>query len=218
MSNSITKRVGSATICVVIGAGVALGGAQLYRSNKTPEPYSYSQQQLAKDEVNTITEDTIIKELKKVLTIEIAKAEVNTSVSIVDSWGSWSIFKNVKTVYFTGNGIYKLDFDKMDDSNIRVNNGDKTVIMYMPTPKMSVDLNQEEYQYTTDKGVLRFDEVELTPEQVFQIEQQAKNEMLKIMAKEDTMKTVKDEAANQLSSVVRKLVNEKYDIQIKWVE
>lgn len=218
MSNSITKKIGTVTICVVIGAGIGLFGAQAISNAKEPVPYSYSEQELTRDGVNTITEETILHELKKILSVEIAKAEVQTNVSIVNSWGSWDIFKNTKTIYFKGQGIYKIDFDRLDDSNIRVNNDSKTVVMYLPNPKMSVELDHDNYQYTTDKGILRFDEVIIEPEQAYEIEEKAISQMLDLMSDEETLNSVKDEAANQLSSLVRKLVNEKYDIQIKWVE
>jgi hypothetical protein len=42
--------------------------------------------------------------------------------------------------------------------------------------------------------------------------------MKELMSEEESMNSVKEEAANQLTTLIRRLANEKYDIQIKWVE
>lgn len=216
--NNITNKVGKITICVLVGASLGLWGAQAIRNHQEPVPYSYSQTELTRDGVNTITEESILKELKQILSVEIAKAEVETDVSIVNSWGTWDIFKNTKTIYFKGHGIYKINFDSIDDSNIRVNNDSKTVVMYLPTPKISVELDHNNYEYTTDKGILRFDDVIIEPEQAYEIENKAIEQMEALMSENETMNSVKDQAADQLTTLLRRLANEKYDIQIKWVE
>lgn len=218
MSSTIKRKIGSITICIVIGASLGLWGAQAIRNRQEPKPYSYSETELTRDGVNTISEESILKELKQILSVEIANAEIETNVSIVNSWGSWDIFKNTKTIYFKGNGVYKINFDNIDDSNIRVNNNSKTIIMYLPNPKISVELNHDEYKYTTDKGILRFDEVIIEPEQAYEIENKAIEQMKELMSEEESMNSVKEEAANQLTTLIRRLANEKYDVQIKWVE
>lgn len=218
MSNTIKRKIGSVTICVVIGASLGLWGAQAIKNRQEPIPYSYSETELIRDGVNTISEGSILKELKQILSVEIANAEVETNVSIINSWGTWDMFKNTKTIYFKGKGIYKINFDNVDDSNIRVNNSTKTIIMYLPIPKISVELNHDEYEYTTDKGILRFDEVIIEPEQAYEIENKAIEQMKELMSEEESMNSVKEEAANQLTTLIRRLANEKYDIQIKWVE
>lgn len=218
MSNTIKRKIGSVTICVVIGASLGLWGAQAIKNRQEPIPYSYSETELTRDGVNTISEESILKELKQILSVEIANAEVETNVSIINSWGTWDMFKNTKTIYFKGKGIYKINFDNVDDSNIRVNNSTKTIIMYLPIPKISVELNHDEYEYTTDKGILRFDEVIIEPEQAYEIENKAIEQMKELMSEEESMNSVKEEAANQLTTLIRRLANEKYDIQIKWVE
>lgn len=218
MSSTIKRKIGSVTICVVIGASLGLWGAQAIKNRQEPIPYSYSETELTRDGVNTISEESILKELKQILSVEIANAEVETNVSIINSWGSWDMFKNTKTIYFKGKGIYKINFDNVDDSNIRVNNSTKTIIMYLPIPKISVELNHDEYEYTTDKGILRFDEVIIEPEQAYEIENKAIEQMKELMSEEESMNSVKEEAANQLTTLIRRLANEKYDIQIKWVE
>lgn len=218
MSSTIKRKIGSVTICVVIGASLGLWGAQAIKNRQEPIPYSYSETELTRDGVNTISEESILKELKQILSVEIANAEVETNVSIINSWGTWDMFKNTKTIYFKGKGIYKINFDNVDDSNIRVNNSTKTIIMYLPIPKISVELNHDEYEYTTDKGILRFDEVIIEPEQAYEIENKAIEQMKELMSEEESMNSVKEEAANQLTTLIRRLVNEKYDIQIKWVE
>lgn len=218
MSSTIKRKIGSVTICVVIGASLGLWGAQAIKNRQEPIPYSYSETELTRDGVNTISEGSILKELKQILSVEIANAEVETNVSIINSWGTWDMFKNTKTIYFKGKGIYKINFDNVDDSNIRVNNNTKTIIMYLPIPKISVELNHDEYEYTTDKGILRFDEVIIEPEQAYEIENKAIEQMKELMSEEESMNSVKEEAANQLTTLIRRLANEKYDIQIKWVE
>jgi hypothetical protein len=218
MSSTIKRKIGSVTICVVIGASLGLWGAQAIKNRQEPIPYSYSETELTRDGVNTISEESILKELKQILSVEIANAEVETNVSIINSWGTWDMFKNTKTIYFKGKGIYKINFDNVDDSNIRVNNSTKTIIMYLPIPKISVELNHDEYEYTTDKGILRFDEVIIEPEQAYEIENKAIEQMKELMSEEESMNSVKEEAANQLTTLIRRLANEKYDIQIKWVE
>lgn len=218
MSNTIKRKIGSVTICVVLGASLGLWGAQAIKNRQEPIPYSYSETELTRDGVNTISEESILKELKQILSVEIANAEVETNVSIINSWGTWDMFKNTKTIYFKGKGIYKINFDNVDDSNIRVNNSTKTIIMYLPIPKISVELNHDEYEYTTDKGILRFDEVIIEPEQAYEIENKAIEQMKELMSEEESMNSVKEEAANQLTTLIRRLANEKYDIQIKWVE
>lgn len=218
MSSTIKRKIGSVTLCVVIGASLGLWGAQAIKNRQEPIPYSYSETELTRDGVNTISEESILKELKQILSVEIANAEVETNVSIINSWGTWDMFKNTKTIYFKGKGIYKINFDNVDDSNIRVNNSTKTIIMYLPIPKISVELNHDEYEYTTDKGILRFDEVIIEPEQAYEIENKAIEQMKELMSEEESMNSVKEEAANQLTTLIRRLANEKYDIQIKWVE
>jgi len=111
-------------------------------------------------------------QIEKKLVIMTQKA---TAAEIAEKPGLWSIpaFKQTKAINFHGEGTYSVDLSSLSNEDFVVNNDKKEITIYIPEPQLSVKLLPEETEFfNSSNGILRFGEMQLTPEMMATLETQ----------------------------------------------
>lgn len=176
-------------------------------------PYTYKIPKNIADMENIgkklITKDVLVNKIHQKQELIILEAELSEDIAIDDSWGNWSMFKKITHVNFAGKGTYFLDLSLLDSNNIEIKEKSKTIHVIVPEPSVkSIEIDNDKTTYSsTEKGLLRFGEIKLTP---------AENQMLIEKVKSKMMTKMTDpELHSQAISSTEKAVKELISIIIQ---
>ena len=81
--------------------------------------------------------------------------------------GNLAIFSKMKNITYYGTGVYTVDLSRMDSDHILVDEDDQVVTILIPHTVLqyvNAELEKTEFE-ETDKGILSFGEIKLTPEE-----------------------------------------------------
>ena len=103
-------------------------------------------------------------QLEKKLVIMTQKASASV---VAKKPGLWSIpaFKQTQAIIFHGEGTFFVDLSSLSGDDFAIDNEQRTIRITIPRPQLSVTLLPEDTEFfEPSNGVLRFGEMELTPE------------------------------------------------------
>ena len=96
-----------------------------------------------------------------------------SAAEIANKPGLWNIpvFKQTKAIIFHGEGTFSIDMSSLSSSDFVIDNDKKTITIFIPKPQLSVKLlpNETEF-FDSSNGVLRFGEMQITPEAMTTLE------------------------------------------------
>ena len=83
----------------------------------------------------------------------------------------WDIYSQAKSMLFHGVGTYSVDLAEIKDSDIIVDSEAQVIEIHIPEPVLFVEYLPEETEFlNTTNGILRFGEMEITPEMMTELE------------------------------------------------
>ena len=127
-------------------------------------------------------------------------------------WGDKS-----QEIEFSAIGRFVVDLDKLNNQDIIVDEASKTVTIYMTKPSKMVELLEDETKFgETKKGLLVWGDIEYTVEEVENIKHGVKCDALVEMDK--LMEQAKDCAKNSIESIIKIVVKDDYQVNVRWVE
>ena len=101
-------------------------------------------------------------------------------------WGLSEVFGQTQGVVYHANVDYYVDLGELDTSDILVNESDHTIMITVPYPTYEVNLLPDEYRFfDSANGVLRFGDMEITPEMQTQIESDARSNIEEMIDEDD---------------------------------
>lgn len=111
-------------------------------------------------------------QLEKKLVIMTQKAAVPETAKKAGLWGI-PAFKQTKGIVFHGEGTYSVDLSSLSKNDFVIDNEKRTITIYIPKPQLSVKLlpNETEF-FDSSNGMLRFGEMEITPEAMTTLQEQ----------------------------------------------
>ena len=120
-------------------------------------------------------------------------------------------------IEFSAIGRFIVDLDKLNSQDIMVDEESKTITIYMTKPSKMVELLEDETKFgETKKGLLVFGDIEYTLEEVEQIKYEVKCDALVEMDK--LMEQAKESAKNSIESIIKIVVKDDYQVNVRWVE
>ena len=120
-------------------------------------------------------------------------------------------------IEFSAIGRFVVDLDKLNTQDIMVDETSKTITIYMTKPSKMVELLEDETKFgETKKGLLVFGDIEYTLEEVESIKHEVKCDALVEMDK--LMEQAKDCAKNSIESIIKIVVKDDYQVNVRWVE
>ncbi len=119
--------------------------------------------------------------LEKKLLILTQKA---TALQIAKKDGLFSIpvFKQTKGIIFHGEGSYYVDLSSLSSDDFEIDDDKRIITIMIPRPQLSVKLLTEETEFLdSSNGMLRFGEMEITPEMMTTLETQGIERITEIL-------------------------------------
>lgn len=113
-----------------------------------------------------ITSEAIINKIHEKTDLITMEVDLSDKVVLDDSWGNFDVFKKITYINFSGKGIYTVDLSKLKGENVTIQSNINTIYISVPKPEIkSINIEEEKTTYEINKGVLRFGEIKLTPEE-----------------------------------------------------
>ena len=109
-------------------------------------------------------------QLEKKLQIMTQKAAAPQTAT-KDGLFSFAVFKQTKAILFHGEGSYYVDLSSLSSKDFSIDDEHKSITIYIPKPQLTVKLLPEETEFfSSSNGMLRFGEMEITPELMTELE------------------------------------------------
>lgn len=149
---------------------------------------------------------------QKLLTVYSQKAAVPYEVT-KEGLFNWDIFKQTKMMVLHGTGTYQTDLSQISSDKIIVNDADKKIEIHLAAPELSIEYLPEETEfYDTKNGLLRFGEMELTPEMQTEIEKVSKEKIKEAIESDDSnLENAKHFAELSVEEILQPAVNAAVD-------
>jgi hypothetical protein len=216
----IIKRRTIVLVVLCIGLGFFLGYKAFVNPEKTTETWIIPNvQDISK---KFITEEALVNEIhqkQELITLEIQMTE---KVTLNSSWGSLEIFKKVQSINYSGTGSYTVDLASLMAENIIIDDKNKNISAKVTSPTIKgVSISEEKTEYQTPKkGLLRFGEIKLTPEENEMLLSSVKDKMLKKMSEQDFTSQAKASSEQTLKNLIQSVISNKttepYTIEIQF--
>lgn len=92
------------------------------------------------------------------------------------------VFKQTKAIIFHGEGTYSVDLTSLSSSDFVIDKEEKSITIMIPRPQLTVSLLPEKTEFfDSSNGILRFGEMEISPEAMTTLQTQGKAKILEIL-------------------------------------
>lgn len=117
-------------------------------------------------------EDVFLSETQRQQKLQIMTQKVSASYTTTKSGlFNWGIFSQTKAMVFHGVGTYTVDLAAIGTEAFVVDDENQKITIHIPAPELSVEILPEKTEFfDTSNGLLRFGEMQLTPEAMAEIE------------------------------------------------
>lgn len=162
-----------------------------------------------------VTSETIINALKEKRELIVMEASLNNELMLDDSWGNFEIFKKITYINFTGKGIYSIDLSMIEATNINIKSENNIIYIKLPKPTIKeIALEEDKTTYKTEKGIFRFGEIKLTPEENNLLNLNVKNRMMEKLLDTSNMYKAEESAKKSLTDIVSSIILDKENYSI----
>lgn len=212
MNEMIKKGVAASLITTTI-VGVGVGGAITY-INRDTTPIRKTTIVNQENKVRIDYKQIILDELIEQKQIIIASNKMR--IPFTQTEKHWYGSKT-QEIEFSAIGRFIVDLDKLNAQDIMVNEESKTITIYMTKPTKIVELLEDETKFgETKKGLFIWGDIEYTLEEVESIKHEVKCDALVEMNK--LMEQAKECAKNSIESIIKIVVKDDYQVNVRWVE
>ncbi|WP_042439833.1 DUF4230 domain-containing protein [Clostridium amazonitimonense] len=166
------------------------------------------------------TEEALIQNIAQKQEMITTEVEMNQKTTIDDSWGNMFAFKKLQNIYFFGKGIYVVDLSNITKDSITINGNKLTLTVPKPFIK-TIDIDEQKTIYETpEKGIFRFGELKLTPEEYEVMMGEAKKSMQERLSSgqiyEDALKNSEISISKFVQSLFSEETKNNYTVTIKF--
>ena len=211
MNEMIKKGIITGVLATTItGTGIYLYGTMNGNANEIRKTTIINQENKIRIDYKQIILDELIEQ--KQIIIASNKMRIPFTQTEDHWWGSKS-----QEIEFSAIGRFVVDLDKLNAQDIMVDEESKTITIYMTKPTKIVELLEDETKFgETKKGLFVFGDIEYTLEEVESIKHEVKCDALVEMDK--LMEQAKECAKNSIESIIRIVIKDDYQVNVRWVE
>ncbi|MGL5151768.1 MAG: DUF4230 domain-containing protein [Clostridium sp.] len=198
--------------------GLFLGYKLFKEKNTSPERWTLSENDTGS--IKFLSEDSIIDEMKSVKKIIPLEIELTHSVVIDDSWGSFGIFKKAKKINFLVTCSYAVDLTNLSKDDIDLNKTNNTITLSLNKPyvhSMQIDENKTVYE-SPDLGLLRFGDIELTPEEFGSVKKNIEKSLIEKLNSEKLYNEAIKNSEECLKSIFSQIFSTDFVINVNFKE
>lgn len=203
------KRYGKPIAGVVITTAL-VGTITTQVSNWMEKPQVVDSSQY--DKKDFISNEVIVQELKENLRVNVMDVYLKSTTSIDKSPINFEWFKNIKDLTFHGKVSYNINVEGISEDAIKVSDNDITI--FLSKPELSCELLLDRTEVKDDQGWLVLNNLEVTPEEMVNMERDIKGDML--LEAEQELPTVQERAEDQIKFLVSTLTKQEYNVKIVW--
>ena len=211
MNEMIRKGVIAGVLATTItGTGICLYGMMDRDTNDIRKTTIVNQENKVRIDYKQIILDELIEQKQIII------ASNKMRIPFTQTEKHWYGDKS-QEIEFSAIGRFVVDLDKLNNQDIMVDEASKTVTIYMTKPSKMVELLEDETKFgETKKGLLVWGDIEYTLEEVESIKHEVKCDALVEMDK--LMEQAKDCAKNSIESIIKIVVKDDYQVNVRWVE
>ena len=209
--NEMIKKgvVAGALVTTITGTGMYLYGMN-NNTNDIRKTTIVNQENKVRIDYKQIILDELIEQKQIII------ASNKMRIPFVQTEKHWYGDKS-QEIEFSAIGRFVVDLDKLNSQDIMVDEESKTVTIYMTKPSKMVELLEDETKFgETKKGLLVWGDIEYTLEEVESIKHEVKCDALVEMDK--LMEQAKECAKNSIESIIRIVIKDDYQVNVRWVE
>ena len=202
LRNKLKILISSALIAATLFAALTF----LKRPIETPKQIN----RIENNEQKIDYSQSIIEKLESINKLEITQAYLKQDITLKGKYDNF-LFKNNKTITVKANGIYKLDLNDIYE-NIIIGIDEVTVLVSIDN-----DIIFHDFEYNTEKGLLVFYDIEVTPEEYENLLDNAKEQMKTKMYTEAYISEVKKRAKEIITKEIQEVTN-KYKVRVVFID
>lgn len=221
--DNIKAGIQLASIVTICGTTIFLGNKVINSNNvKAPVEYRYTDiSELSKQQdVEYLKTNEVVENLQQVNNLEVLQINASTSYDV--SLGNYKLTKKTKNIKFYGLGSYKIDLSTLRSDQVVVNGKGKTVTLLLEKNNIIIDcdiLSEKTTYMDIYEGCLAWYNFELSPEEAFNLESQAKNSLLENkLSFEDNKSAIISKCEMNLQSILDSFTDESYRVTVKFIE
>lgn len=168
-----------------------------------------------------ITKDAVVNKIQQKQKLITTEVEIKSKTTIDNSWGDISIFKKLQNISFTGKGVYVVDLSLLKSNNVSIDSNNNIVIVKIPKPKVelvTIDENKTVYE-TPEKGLLRFGDIKLTPEEHEIMVENVKKTMTEKMNESEYSDKALTNSKRSMETLIKSILNNdsKYTVKVDFL-
>ncbi len=158
-------------------------------------------------------------QFEKKLMIMTQKASASEVAKKPGLWG-FAAFKQTKAIIFHGEGTYSVDLSSLSKNDFVIDNEGRTITIYIPKPQLSVKLLPDETEFfDSSNGVLRFGEMQITPEAMTTLETEGVARITETLESDaNTWETAEKFAKLSVKEIYEPLVTAQVDAAVQNAE
>ena len=202
LRNKLKTLISIALIAATLFTGITF----LKRPTETQKQIN----QIESNEQNIDYSQSIIEKLESINKLEITQAYLKQDITLKGKYDNF-LFKNNKTITVKANGIYKLDLNDIYE-NIIIGIDEVTVLVSIDN-----DIIFHDFEYNTEKGLLVFYDIEVTPEEYENLLDNVKEQMKTKMYTEAYISEVKKRAKEIITKEIQEVTN-KYKVRVVFID
>ena len=202
LRNKLKTLISIALIAATLFTGITF----LKRPTETQKQIN----QIESNEQKIDYSQSIIEKLESINKLEITQAYLKQDITLKGKYDNF-LFKNNKTITVKANGIYKLDLNDIYE-NIIIGSDEVTVLVSIDN-----DIIFHDFEYNTEKGLLVFYDIEVTPEEYENLLDNVKEQMKTKMYTETYISEVKKRAKEIITKEIQEVTN-KYKVRVVFID
>ncbi|MGG7059048.1 DUF4230 domain-containing protein [Clostridium tertium] len=170
------------------------------------------------DNINIITEENLINEIKNTNKIIPLEVELSKLITIDKSLGTLDVFEKYKRIKFFANCSYYIDLSNIADEDIQMNEKNATLNIIIPNPEIfSINILRDKTIYEdTSNGIFRFGDIKLTSEEFDLIQEEVYKSFNETLQSKEIYDKAISNSKISLTNLVKQIVGKEVEVNISF--
>lgn len=170
------------------------------------------------DNINIITEENLINEIKNTNKIIPLEVELSKLITIDKSLGTLDVFEKYKRINFFANCSYYIDLSNIADDDIQINEKNATLNITIPNPEIfSINILRDKTIYEdTSNGIFRFGDIKLTSEEFDLIQEEVYKSFNETLQSKEIYDKAISNSEISLTNLVKQIVGKEVEVNISF--
>lgn len=137
-------------------------------------------------------EQAILGDSEKLKKLEVFRQDVSDATTITKTgFFNWSALSKTKLITYNGTVVYTVDLSSLTASDISVNEEEKIITLKIPhAVQEEINIPEDAIQFgDTERGLLAFGDLQMTPEQISQVQAGAREKMEEKLKEDNVLET-----------------------------